>query len=231
MRVTFSLSLALLAGHAASHGPAFVPAASSRSHRVGGISAPKSSPTSLNFFQDMLKSLTPEKAPAVSDYDEPIAASLDILYSAAETKSEDPEAVVTALEDLEQLMRKKCKAEPDAAEEVLRNLDGSWRLVFTTGTKETQDKIKKTVNYFPVKAVQSFDTTTDPYGIENGIYLGDFAVVKFSGPFDFDSVKRKLEFDFTKINILGLSINIKSDDAAKVREVVTYFQCFFFWAW
>lgn len=63
---------------------------------------------------------------------------------------------------------------------------------------------------------QSFDTTTKPYGIENGIYLGDFAVLKFSGPFYFDLVKRKLEFDFTKIAVLGFDINIKSGDAAKI---------------
>jgi len=181
--------------------------------------ASPSSSTSLNIFQDLLKSFQSspsEKTKVSNDYDVPIADAISILNTAAKSKSEDPETVVTALEDLEKLMRQKCKAEPNAASEVLRDLDGSWRLVFTTGTKTTQDRIKKTVNYFPVKAVQSFDTSTDPYGIENGIYLGDFALVKFSGPFDFNLTKRKLEFDFTKIALLGFEITIKGEDAAKI---------------
>lgn len=182
--------------------------------------APAANGTSLGVsqFQDLFKDLfnADGKSAASAEYDQPIADCLAILNAAAETKAEEPEEVVTALEDLEKLMRKKAKAEPDAAAAVLAGLNGSWRLVFTTGTKETQDKIKKTVNYFPVKAVQRFDTSTEPYGIENGIYVGDFALVRFTGPFVFNVANRKLEFDFTRIEVLGLGIDIKSGDAAKI---------------
>lgn len=174
--------------------------------------------TKLGIFDQLNKLFAPEetKSAAGAEFDEEINECIATLNSAANTKAEDPEAVVTALEDLEQLARKKAKVDPTFAQDVLANLNGSWRLIFTTGTKTTQDRIQKTVNYFPVKAVQSFDTSTDPYGIENGIYLGDFAVIKFSGPFDFDLVKRKLEFDFTRIAVLGFEIQIKSEDAAKI---------------
>jgi len=138
------------------------------------------------------------------------------LFRAAESKTEDPDAVLAALESTEKLMRQKCKIDPSAADEVLRNLDGSWRLIFTTGTKETQDKIQAKVNYFPIKAMQSFDTSVSPYRIENGIYLGDFAVLKFGGIFDFDLRKRRLEFDFTSVSVLGFKISIKSEDAAQL---------------
>jgi len=48
--------------------------------------------------------------------------------------------------------RKKAKAEPDTApQEVLSNLNGEWRLVFTTGTKESQEKFGAKINYFPIK--------------------------------------------------------------------------------
>ena len=67
------------------------------------------------------------------------------------------------------------------------------------------------------KAVQSFDTTQNPFAIENGIYVGDFAVLKFFGDFIFDLRKSKLEFDFDQIAIFGLKIGIKRGDAAKVR--------------
>ena len=48
--------------------------------------------------------------------------------------------------------RVKRKAEPEkAAQEVLDNLTGDWRLIFTTGTKDTQDRFKAKINYFPLK--------------------------------------------------------------------------------
>ena len=37
-------------------------------------------------------------------------------------------------------MRKLCKEDPAEAEALYKNLNGSWRLIFTTGTKETQKK-------------------------------------------------------------------------------------------
>lgn len=213
------LPLALLSG---STTRAFVPQTSHRQvvSRSNGYNNGAATTTSLGIlvFDQLNNLFAPDgtKSSAVTEFDDEINECIKILNSAANTKSEDPEEVVTALEDLEQLARKKAKADPSFAQDVLTNLNGSWRLIFTTGTKTTQDRIQKTVNYFPIKAVQSFDTSTDPYGIENGIYLGDFAVVKFSGPFDFDLVRRKLEFDFTKIAVLGFEIQIKSEDAAKI---------------
>jgi len=155
--------------------------------------------------------------PSENDYDEAIEQAKIILNKAAETKSEDPEEVLQALEDLEKLMRQKRKAEPDtSAAEVLKNLNGDWRLVFTTGTKDTQKKLGAKINYFPIKAVQSFDTESDPMGIENGIYLGDLNVVKFRGDFEFDLRKSKLEFDFDEITVLGFNFNLGKGKAAEI---------------
>jgi len=137
-----------------------------------------------------------------------------VLNAAVETKSKDPELVVSSLESLEKLMRKKCRAEPEAVSELLTALDGDWRLVFTTGTADTQKKIGAKVNYFPIKAMQSFRTAAEPMEIENGIYLGDFAVIKFFGDFEFNPKSRKVEFDFDRIAVLGLTINLGKGDAA-----------------
>ena len=41
---------------------------------------------------------------------------------------------------------------------------------FTTGTVETQSKLGRKINYFPLRATQTFDTRT--MAITNGIYLG-----------------------------------------------------------
>lgn len=40
--------------------------------------------------------------------------------------------------------------------------------------------------------------------IENGIYLGSTAVIKFSGPFAFDDKSRKLTFDFDTLRLFDL---------------------------
>lgn len=120
-------------------------------------------------------------------------------------------------------MRQKRKAEGEGvAQDVLDNLTGEWRLVFTTGTKKTQDRSGK-INYFPLKAIQAFDATKDPMYIENAIYVGDFALIKFRGDFEFDLKKSKVEFDFDQICILGFTINLKKDTAAKVSTVVDAF--------
>ena len=80
-----------------------------------------------------------------------ISDCLEILNRAADTRTQDPELVYEALVKLEKLQRQKAKTDPTVAQEMLENLDGDWRLVFTTGTAETQKKIKGKVNYFPLK--------------------------------------------------------------------------------
>jgi hypothetical protein len=71
------------------------------------------------------------------------------------------------------------------------------------------------INYFPLKAVQSFDTTT--WNIENGIYIGDVPIIKFHGDFEFNLKSRKLEFDFTSLSMLGwITIPLGNGQAAQL---------------
>lgn len=73
------------------------------------------------------------------------------------------------------------------------------------------------MNYFPLKAIQKFDANTSPKIIENGIYAWGLPLVRFSGDWDFDSRKRKLEFDFDLIEIFGLiKIKLGRKDVAKI---------------
>lgn len=148
-----------------------------------------------------------------------IENDLSVLVRAAETKSEDPDVVLAALEDLEKKMRQKAKEEfPRVAEEMQNKLTGDWRLIFTTGTKKTQEKISARINYFPIKAVQSFRTNETPMLIENGIYLGEFWLIKFSGTMEFELRKRRLSFDFDKVNLFNglLDIPLKQGQAAEL---------------
>ena len=95
----------------------------------------------------------------------------------------------------------------------LANLDGAWRLVFTTGTLDTQKKIGK-INYFPLRATQTFDTST--MRITNGIFAGDFALLKFFGSFDWLEKQRRLEFDFDRIAVLGLGFDLPKGGAEEL---------------
>lgn len=153
-----------------------------------------------------------------------IEVALQLLYTAAETKAEDGDAVVAALLDLERLMRAKNKADPTQAESTLNALSGngsgaSWRLIFTTGTVDTQKRTGR-VNYFPIKATQSFNNNVSPWLIENGIYVGDFPLVKFKGDFDWTVQKSgvtKLTFDFTSLRLLNFfDLALKAGEAASL---------------
>lgn len=130
----------------------------------------------------------------------------DLLRRAAQTKLENPDRVLDALYALEKNAKLRFKEDSTIfATNIMNNISGEWRLIFTTGTKEMQDKKGGMVNYFPLKAIQKFDATTTPKLIENGIYgPWDIPLVRFYGDFDFDARKRKLEFDFDMIEILGL---------------------------
>merc|ERR1712083_1094801 len=96
---------------------------------------------------------------------------------------------------------------------MLSALDGAWRLVFTTGTVDTQKRVGA-INYFPIKAVQSFNCRDR--SISNGIYVGDFALLKFFGDFDWDEKRRRLSFDFDSIAFLGFRFNLPRGGAAKI---------------
>jgi hypothetical protein len=144
------------------------------------------------------------------------AAALGICREAATTKKVDGETVIDALLDLEQVMARAAKEEGDGtlSRNTLAALDGAWRLVFTTGTVDTQNKLGGKINYFPIKAVQCFDTAT--MTLSNGIFLGDVAVLKFFGSFDWLETPRRLEFDFDRIAIFGLAFDLPKGGAEKI---------------
>jgi len=105
------------------------------------------------------------------------------------------------------------------SDDIMDNISGEWRLIFTTGTVDRQKKNGgQRVNYFPLKAVQTFDASVEPKAIENGIYGPlDIPLVKFTGDFDFNERKRKLEFDFDSIEIFGkIKFELSRKEVAKI---------------
>lgn len=156
---------------------------------------------------EIIKKITADDIIKINDEVSTINA---LLIKASNKQISETESIVTSLLQLEKLMRKKnTYDENTTSQNTLQALQGDWRLIFTTGTVNTQKKIGK-INYFPIKAVQSFDTSVTPYKISNGIYIGNFTILKFFGEFTWSIKSRKLEFDFDQIYVLGLSFNLGS---------------------
>jgi len=146
-----------------------------------------------------------------------IIEAREVLIRATISKQEDADKVVDSLLALEKLMREKNRLYNfETGSETLAQLHGCWRLVFTTGTVDTQKKYGRRVNYFPVKAVQSFDTNF--FKITNGIYLGNFEILKFFGQFEFNVKSRKLVFDFDEIAVAGFKFPLPKGGAAKIGQ-------------
>lgn len=164
-----------------------------------------------------------EAQSTAADDDVLMKDALALLTRAAKTKKEDSDAVVGALLDLERLKRREVKNDAISAQYTLESLagngGGSWRLIFTTGTVNTQMKTGR-INYFPLKATQSFNIGEEPWLIENGICLGDFPLLKFKGDFDWTVQKSgvtKLTFDFNSLTVLNLfDVQLKSGEAANL---------------
>jgi len=163
---------------------------------------------------------TPRRAVHVlraADYADAIEQDRVTLRRAAETKNEESDAVVDALLGLEQSCKERSRAEgASAGAAIADKLTGAWRLVFTTGTVSRQKRTGARVNYFPVKAVQTFDLPAAK--ITNGIFFGDWAAVRFFGPMEFNEESRKLTFDFTRIELFGgaLGFDLGKGGAAEI---------------
>ena len=143
-------------------------------------------------------------------------AALSLCRAAVENRGVNPETICEALLSVEKGYRAQAKGDGGAlSRSTLEKLDGAWRLVFTTGTIDTQKKVGK-INYFPLRATQTFDTRASPMAITNGIFLGDVAALKFFGSFDWLEDRRRLEFDFDAIAIFGFKIDLPKGGAEQI---------------
>ena len=112
-----------------------------------------------------------------------VDSALALCRVAATSREADPDTVCEAMLTVEKGMRDTAKADGgELSRSTLQSLDGAWRLVFTTGTVEMQSKLGRKIDYFPLRATQTFDTRTN--AITNGIYVGSFALVRFFGSFE-----------------------------------------------
>lgn len=120
------------------------------------------------------------------------------LHAATTSSSVPPAAVCRAMVAVE-----KAKANPET---LASELAGSgpaprrWRLVLTSSTADVRSAAGGG-RYFPVSAVQSWALGPNGGGvITNGVYLGHWAALQFSGPCRL-SRGRLLHFDFERLQL------------------------------
>lgn len=123
---------------------------------------------------------------------------MDTLAASALTKETPPEEVFRAI----QILERARDASSDSG--FSKFLTGDWRLVYTTGTKKTEDEIGR-INYVPITAVQRFDMSER--FIRNGVYLGPISL-EFEGTLCWIEERRRLEFDFEELKVCGLSLGL-----------------------
>ena len=100
-----------------------------------------------------------------------VDSALSLCRVAATSREADPDTVCEAMLTIEKGMRETAKSDGgELSRSTLQSLDGAWRLAFTTGTVEMQSKLGRKIDYFPLRATQTFDTKTN--AITNGIHVG-----------------------------------------------------------
>ncbi|CAM9296760.1 unnamed protein product [Choristocarpus tenellus] len=137
-----------------------------------------------------------------------------ILLRAAKTRDQEPEAVIEAIRFLEKTR------ESSTSKFDLLTKDGNWRLIFTTGDVKTQKKIGGKISYVPIKAVQVFKPD---FSITNGVYLGSFPLLKFTGTFTWAEDKSRLEFTFDRVAVLGFEFPYNQGES-KVQPGFTFIE-------
>ncbi|CAM9474426.1 unnamed protein product [Phaeothamnion confervicola] len=150
-----------------------------------------------------------------------IPAARATLVSAARNRDQEPEAILDAIALLEKEGRTKgARTQSGSGTPRFDKLttNGNWQLVFTTGDVKTQKKLGTKINYVPIKAVQVFKSDKT---ITNGIYVGSFPLLLFSGTFTWNEAQSRLNFTFDAVSVLGLSFPFKQGEA-KVQPGFTF---------
>mmetsp|Transcript_4357 Transcript_4357/g.10677 ORF Transcript_4357/g.10677 Transcript_4357/m.10677 type:complete len:233 (-) Transcript_4357:138-836(-) len=132
-----------------------------------------------------------------------LAASKDealetLAASALEEESREPQEVFEAIRLLEKAKDK------EGVSGFADKLTGDWRLIYTTGTSQTEKQVGR-INYVPIVAVQRFDM--DKEFIRNGVYFGPLSL-EFEGSLRWIEDQRRLEFDFEVLKVCGFSLDL-----------------------
>ena len=144
----------------------------------------------------------------------PLKQDYDTLLATVQTRKVSPDKVHAAMARLEkQSYRERWTQSSDTAQRMAQELKGDWRPIFSSGTTITQARLGgRPLNYFPIKAVISIRPEVGK--IQNGLYLGDFFLVRLNGTCKYDASKRRFHFSFHYMSFLNglFEVHLKEGD-------------------
>ena len=149
-------------------------------------------------------------------------ADYDTLLEAVDTWKVPPDFVFDSMTRLEKKSyRERWTQSKDTAEEMTRSLEGNWRPVFSSGTPITQARLGgRRLNYFPIKGVISLQP--DEGKIQNGLYVGDFYLIRLNGTCQYDAKLRRFRFSFHHMSFLNgaFSVDLKEGQDTEFATMV-----------
>ncbi|KAG6548626.1 hypothetical protein Mapa_009780 [Marchantia paleacea] len=150
---------------------------------------------------------------------EDVVRSVELLKTAARTRKVPASEICASFRTLE-----KAKLDRSNYASIIGGTESpgrTWMLVFTVNKDVYNNKAEGGGSFFPVTAVQNFDTAAQR--LENGIYLRQLGNLTFSGKLKFE--KRKLSFFVNFLNLtvgqygpLRIKLGGKGDDGVPDKD-------------
>jgi hypothetical protein len=151
---------------------------------------------------------TPQADTAKSLLSPSLKDDYETLLEAVETRKAHPDKVQSAMNNLEKLSyRERWTQSTETAERMAQDLKGDWRPIFSSGTTITQARLGgRPLNYFPIKAVISL--RPEEGKIQNGLYIGEFYLVRLNGTCQYEADTRRFHFSFHYMSFLNGAFEI-----------------------
>jgi hypothetical protein len=178
-----------------------------------------SAPVTMRHLQTTSRrsSITPEDSSILPTPQADTAKSLsspslkddyETLLETVETRKVHPDKVHSAMTNLEKLSyRERWTQSTETAERMAQDLKGDWRPIFSSGTTITQARLGgRALNYFPIKAVISL--RPEEGKIQNGLYIGEFYLVRLNGTCQYEAATRRFHFSFHYMSFLNGAFEI-----------------------
>lgn len=160
-------------------------------------------PASLSRRAASQVSQDPPGLSSLQENDTSVSKDYDTLLETVQTRKVDPDIVFESMLRLEkQSYRDRWTQSQETADRMTQELEGNWRPVFSSGTTITQARLGgKRLNYFPIKAVISLKP--DEGKIQNGLYVGDYYLIRLNGTCEYQPKLRRFRFGFDHISLLN----------------------------
>lgn len=152
----------------------------------------------------------------------PIVQDYNVLLETCLTKKVPVDTVFNSMLRMEKQSYHDLHTQTNStAMQMMQDLIGDWSPIFTSGTTTTQKRLgNRRMNYFPIKAVISFRPIMEDSGIgplQNGLYFGDYHLVRLTGTYKYDPKWRKLRFGYDHMSLFNGAIKVHFKEGEDIQ--------------